>query len=170
MAGALVEVWTATSTTFVETDDAGSWNVPAMRASAYELRASAHGYALSRAVADVFVDGETSGYVATDRSWGLVSSRWTDPSYVCFFGEPMVSRLHDRRPALLAALLPISSVRDRTGVTGRRSGSRVAGRNVTRGETFVREVPPEMFDFIESLYEAPAAAELEGAVLRVTDE
>jgi predicted kinase len=46
---------------------------------------------------------------------------------------------------------------------------RVAGRNVTKGETFVREVSPEMFDLIEGLYEAPAAAELEGAVLRVTD-
>ena len=47
--------------------------------------------------------------------------------------------------------------------------ARVAGRNVTKGETFVREVPPEMFDLIEGLYEAPAPAELEGAVLGVTD-
>jgi predicted kinase len=48
--------------------------------------------------------------------------------------------------------------------------ARVAGRNVTKGETFVREVPPAMFDLIEGLYEAPAPAELEGAVLSVTDE
>ena len=48
--------------------------------------------------------------------------------------------------------------------------ARVAGRNATKGETFVREVPPEMFDRIEGLYEAPAPAELEGAVLGVTDK
>ena len=47
---------------------------------------------------------------------------------------------------------------------------RVAGRNETRGETFVREVPPEMFDMIEAMYEAPAPAELEGAVLSATDD
>ena len=58
---------------------------------------------------DLFVEGETSGYVATDRSWGLVSFTWIDPSLVCFFGEPLVSRLRDRRPALLDALLPIDS-------------------------------------------------------------
>ena len=56
---------------------------------------------------DVFVDGETSAYVAVDRTWGLVSFGWISPSSVCFFGEPLVSRLRDRRPALLAALLPI---------------------------------------------------------------
>jgi predicted kinase len=43
--------------------------------------------------------------------------------------------------------------------------ARVAGRNVAKGETFVREVSPEMFDLIEGVYEAPAPAELEGAVL-----
>ena len=32
------------------------------------------------------------------------------------------------------------------------------------------EVPPEMFEFIEAVYEAPAPAELEGAVVSVTDE
>jgi predicted kinase len=47
--------------------------------------------------------------------------------------------------------------------------ARVAGRNTTKGETFAREVPPEMFDLFEGLYEAPAPAELEGAVLGVTD-
>ena len=47
--------------------------------------------------------------------------------------------------------------------------ARVAGRNTTKGETFVREVPPEMFDLIEGLYEAPAPAELEGAVLSLSD-
>jgi predicted kinase len=48
--------------------------------------------------------------------------------------------------------------------------ARVAARNGTRGETFAREVPPEMFDRFEAIYEAPAPAELEGAVLIVTDK
>jgi predicted kinase len=48
--------------------------------------------------------------------------------------------------------------------------ARVSGRNETKGETFAREVPPEMFDMIEAIYEAPAPAELEGAVLSVTDD
>jgi predicted kinase len=48
--------------------------------------------------------------------------------------------------------------------------ARVAGRNETRGETFAREVPPQMFDMIEAMYEAPTPAELEGAVLNVTDD
>ena len=47
--------------------------------------------------------------------------------------------------------------------------ARVAGRNETKGETFARDVPPEMFDMFEALYEAPAPTELEGAVLSVTD-
>jgi predicted kinase len=47
--------------------------------------------------------------------------------------------------------------------------ARVAGRNETKGETFVREVPPEMFDMLEAIYEAPAARELEGAVLSDND-
>lgn len=47
--------------------------------------------------------------------------------------------------------------------------ARVAGRNETKGETFAKEVPPEMFDMFEALYEAPTPAELEGAVLSVTD-
>ncbi|HEY0437549.1 MAG TPA: ATP-binding protein [Phenylobacterium sp.] len=48
--------------------------------------------------------------------------------------------------------------------------ARVADRNDTKGETFVREVPPQMFDMIEAMYEAPAPAELEGAVLSVTGD
>jgi predicted kinase len=46
--------------------------------------------------------------------------------------------------------------------------TRVAARNEAKGDTFAREVPPEMFDMFEALYEAPAPAELEGAVLSVT--
>ena len=46
--------------------------------------------------------------------------------------------------------------------------ARVAGRNTAKGETFVAEVSPEMFDFLEALYEAPAPVELDGAVVTVT--
>jgi predicted kinase len=46
--------------------------------------------------------------------------------------------------------------------------ARVAGRNTTKGETFVREVPREMFDLIEGLYEAPEGAELAGVVIAET--
>ena len=48
--------------------------------------------------------------------------------------------------------------------------ARVAGRNETKGETFAWEVPPEMFEMIEAMYEAPTPAELEGAVLSFTDD
>ncbi|MGZ3377937.1 MAG: AAA family ATPase [Phenylobacterium sp.] len=48
--------------------------------------------------------------------------------------------------------------------------ARVAGRNEAKGETFARETPPEMFDLIEAMYEAPTPAELEGALLSVTDD
>lgn len=43
--------------------------------------------------------------------------------------------------------------------------ARVAERNVVRGENFAIEVTPELFDFIEGVYEAPAPEELEGAVI-----
>jgi predicted kinase len=46
--------------------------------------------------------------------------------------------------------------------------ARVAGRNATKGETFVREVPPAMFDLLERLYEAPERAELAGVVIAET--
>lgn len=47
--------------------------------------------------------------------------------------------------------------------------ARVAGRNTAKGETFVHEVTPQMFELLEGLYEAPAPAELEGVLVRVTD-
>lgn len=46
--------------------------------------------------------------------------------------------------------------------------ARVAARNGNKGETFVMEVSPEMFEFLENLYEAPEPAELEGAILTVS--
>jgi predicted kinase len=46
--------------------------------------------------------------------------------------------------------------------------ARIHARNTGKGETFVAEVTPEMFELLEGLYEAPAPAELEGAVVSVT--
>lgn len=43
--------------------------------------------------------------------------------------------------------------------------ARVASRNVVRGESFAIEVTPELFEFIEGVYEGPDAAELAGAVV-----
>jgi predicted kinase len=47
--------------------------------------------------------------------------------------------------------------------------ARVASRNAAKGETFVMEVTPEMFALLEGVYEPPAPAELEGAVLSVSE-
>ena len=43
--------------------------------------------------------------------------------------------------------------------------ARVLERNEVRGETFAIEVNPDMFDFIEGVYEAPGAEELRGAII-----
>lgn len=43
--------------------------------------------------------------------------------------------------------------------------ARVLERNEVRGETFSIEVSPDMFDFIEGVYEAPSAEELKGAMV-----
>jgi predicted kinase len=43
--------------------------------------------------------------------------------------------------------------------------ARVAGRNEVRGESFAIEVTPELFEFIEGVYEPPEPAELAGAVI-----
>ena len=47
--------------------------------------------------------------------------------------------------------------------------ARVADRNVIRGESFAIEVTPDLFDFIEGVYEPPEPGELKGAVLSVSD-
>lgn len=47
--------------------------------------------------------------------------------------------------------------------------ARVADRNVVRGESFAIEVTPDLFEFIEGVYEPPHPAELAGAVLSVSD-
>ena len=38
--------------------------------------------------------------------------------------------------------------------------ARVAVRNAAKGETFVMEVTPEMFEMLEAIYEPPVPAEL----------
>src|SRR5262249_19252634 len=43
--------------------------------------------------------------------------------------------------------------------------ARIAQRNVVRGESFAIEVTPELFDFIEGVYEPPEPGELEGAIV-----
>ena len=43
--------------------------------------------------------------------------------------------------------------------------ARVADRNVVRGEGFAIEVSPEMFDFIEGVFEPPEPEELLGAII-----
>ena len=48
--------------------------------------------------------------------------------------------------------------------------ARIADRNAAKGETFVRDVPPEMFELFERLYEPPEPAELEGAIVSVSDQ
>ncbi len=48
--------------------------------------------------------------------------------------------------------------------------ARVAERNTARGETFVMEVTPQMFEMLEALYEPPTPDELEGAVLSASDD
>ncbi len=43
--------------------------------------------------------------------------------------------------------------------------ARVQERNEVRGETFSIDVSPDMFDFIEGVFEAPDADELRGAII-----
>jgi predicted kinase len=43
--------------------------------------------------------------------------------------------------------------------------ARVAERNTVRGENFAIEVTPEMFEFVEGIFETPDPAELEGAIV-----
>lgn len=47
--------------------------------------------------------------------------------------------------------------------------SRVARRNEQRGQTYVMEITPPMFDFAESVFEAPEAEELASARVVFTD-
>jgi predicted kinase len=47
--------------------------------------------------------------------------------------------------------------------------ARVLDRNLVRGESFAIEVTPDLFEFIEGVYEPPAPGELDGAVISVSD-
>ena len=47
--------------------------------------------------------------------------------------------------------------------------ARVAGRNEVRGEGFSIEVSPDMFEFIEGVYEPPEPGELTGAIRSLSD-
>ncbi len=47
--------------------------------------------------------------------------------------------------------------------------ARVLDRNVVRGESFAIEVTPDLFEFIEGVYEAPEPGELAGAVISTSD-
>jgi predicted kinase len=47
--------------------------------------------------------------------------------------------------------------------------TRVVDRNTVRGEGFAIEVTPEMFDFIEGVYEPPETGELPGAIISASD-
>lgn len=47
--------------------------------------------------------------------------------------------------------------------------ARVAARNASKSATFVAEVTPEMFEMLEGAYDPPSPAELEGAVLNISE-
>jgi predicted kinase len=47
--------------------------------------------------------------------------------------------------------------------------ARVLDRNMVRGESFAIEVTPDLFEFIEGVYEPPEPGELDGAVISVSD-
>jgi predicted kinase len=47
--------------------------------------------------------------------------------------------------------------------------ARVLNRNAVRGESFAIEVTPDLFEFIEGVYEPPEPGELAGAVMSVSD-
>jgi predicted kinase len=47
--------------------------------------------------------------------------------------------------------------------------ARVLDRNVVRGESFAIAVTPDLFDFIEGVYEPPEPQELTGAVMSLSD-
>jgi len=47
--------------------------------------------------------------------------------------------------------------------------ARVLDRNVVRGESFAIEVTPDLFEFIEGVYEPPEPEELTGAVMSLSE-
>ncbi len=96
---------------------------------------------------------------------------WSTATAVLAAGTPVVldlglmSRAHRERFRTMAQDAGLSVQWHFVDAPQEVRRARIAGRNETKGETFAREVPPEMFDMIEAVYEAPAPGELEGAVL-----
>lgn len=71
------------------------------------------------------------------------------------------------REIAAAAELPLQFHFVNASAEARRA--RVAERNVVRGENFSIEVTPEIFDFIEGVYEPPEPGELVGAIISESD-
>jgi len=96
---------------------------------------------------------------------------WSTAAGVLAAGTPVIldiglMRKADRarvREIAAAAELPLQFHFVTASPEARRA--RVSERNVVRGENFAIEVTPELFDFIEGVYEAPDPDELEGAVI-----
>jgi len=96
---------------------------------------------------------------------------WSTAAGVLAAGTPVIldiglMRKADRarvREIAAAAELPLQFHFVTASPEARRA--RVSERNVVRGENFAIEVTPELFDFIEGVYEAPDPEELDGAVI-----
>ena len=100
---------------------------------------------------------------------------WSTATAVLAAGAPVVldigamSRQHRERISQMAQAQGLSLQWHFVDAPQDVRRARIAGRNTAKGETFVAEVSPEMFDLLEARYEAPAPAELDGAVVNVTD-
>jgi predicted kinase len=96
---------------------------------------------------------------------------WSTAAACLAAGTPVIldiglMRRADRarvREIAAAAELPLQFHFVTASADARRA--RVAERNVIRGENFAIEVTPEMFDFIEGVFEPPEPGELEGAII-----
>lgn len=96
---------------------------------------------------------------------------WSTAAGVLATGTPVIldiglMRRADRdrvREIATAAELPLQFHFVTASQEARRA--RVAERNVVRGENFAIEVTPDMFEFIEGVFEPPAPDELEGAII-----
>ena len=96
---------------------------------------------------------------------------WSSAAAVLAAGTPVIldiglMRRSDRarvREIAEAAGLPIQFHFVSASQAVRRA--RIADRNVVRGESFAIEVTPDLFEFIEGVYEPPAPGELEGAII-----
>lgn len=100
---------------------------------------------------------------------------WSTAAACLAAGTPVIldiglMRKADRdrvREIAAAAELPLQFHFVNASAESRRA--RVAERNVVRGENFAIEVTPELFDFIEGVYEPPQPGELDGAIISESD-